>query len=240
MRFPLLVKLVLAGLFLLSLTGCMEMKYHLTIHGNGSADLHYHLALDSSLANIGSEGNNSITKVRQDLEKEGFKVTDFSKDGKTGVDATRHFQRLEDIKGLTRFFDKTQTKITDQSVPFTVKRGFLTNRITVNTAINPGLSSSDATDEMAITVEQSEMDQSVLSQIRMSFMLTLPSKPRSHNATSVSKDGKTLEWKLAPDRRNAIKLDVVTPNWQNITLVFLAGMIILRNILVLILRRRKK
>jgi hypothetical protein len=234
MRFPLFLRLALAGLLLLSLAGCVEMKYHLTIHGNGSADLNYHLALDSSLANMGGEAGNPIADARKDLEKEGYKVTDYSGNGKTGIDATKHFQKLEDIKGLTKFFDKDQKKMADQSGAFTIKRGFFANQISVNSAIDLGNGEPAPTDEMS-----KAMEQSMMSQFQMSFVLTLPAKPKSHNATTVSKDGKTLEWKLAPDRKNEIKLEMVAPNMKNITLVVLGVVVLLGLVLVPVLRRKK-
>lgn len=53
--------------------------------------------------------------------------------------------------------------------------------------------------------------QSLLKQLKMRFLLTLPIKPSESNADQVSADGKTLTWNMKPGKNNPIRVGVKLP-----------------------------
>ena len=57
-----------------------------------------------------------------------------------------------------------------------------------------------------------ESEMMVLFTPDLRFILTLPVSPLQHNASSVSSDGKTLEWILSPTKVNQISLSARAPN----------------------------
>jgi uncharacterized membrane-anchored protein YhcB (DUF1043 family) len=76
----------------------------------------------------------------------------------------------------------------------------------------------------------------------MKMTVNLPVKPSASNATSVSNDGKTLEWdllNLGPDQ--SIHLEFVLVNiWLIIGLCFVAAAILIGIVLAVVLSLRKK
>ena len=101
------------------------------------------------------------------------------------------------------------------------------------------------------TNEQMEQYLSMIEQI-YTFTLTLPKTPISHNATTVSEDGKTLTWNLSKDTKTSINFtfaleDEETPivNTDNDSSLWLyiaigLGVLILVIVIVVLLMRKKE
>ena len=74
-------------------------------------------------------------------------------------------------------------------------------------------------------------------QLDLSFSLTLPIKPLTHNADHVSPDGKTLTWDISLLQPNTVNVVVKAPNIKRI--VWTAGLgIVLLALVIWLLRRR--
>ncbi|TXK90741.1 LPXTG cell wall anchor domain-containing protein, partial [Parageobacillus sp. SY1] len=82
------------------------------------------------------------------------------------------------------------------------------------------------------------INNAVLNQMDLKFLLDLPVKAKNHNASDVKNDGQTLEWQLIPGDKNKIYMEAVVPNITNIILSIVGGLIILAGILFLALKKK--
>ena len=83
-------------------------------------------------------------------------------------------------------------------------------------------------------------DNSIMSGVgehNTSIILTLPNKPISHNATSVSEDGKTLTWNVSDDNFEGIEVEFSLTD--NLIIYIIAGVITLLVLIIIILVVRK-
>ncbi|MEC0180383.1 DUF3153 domain-containing protein [Paenibacillus peoriae] len=76
-------------------------------------------------------------------------------------------------------------------------------------------------------------------QLDLNFSLSLPIQPAASNADSVSEDGKTLRWDIAPLESNELKLSVNVPNLRHIVYVAIAGLILIVAIVIWLIRRHR-
>ena len=75
-------------------------------------------------------------------------------------------------------------------------------------------SEEEGTDTESLISEE-EM-QELIDSMDMKYTITLPQEPKSHNATEVSKDGKTLTWKLQYGKKNEVNFEFelgTNPMW---------------------------
>jgi hypothetical protein len=73
-------------------------------------------------------------------------------------------------------------------------------------------------------------------QLDLNFSLSLPIQPAASNADSVSEDGKTLRWDIAPLEPNELKLSVNVPNLRHIVYVAIVGLILIVAIVIWLIR----
>ena len=176
-------------LLLVLLTGCMKIELDINVKSNGKADLCLLYAMADSAMDAGA-GDAALTPEDiEEYEKEGWTAEDYSQDGYTGV-------------VLKKFdVDLSETEIMEGAEGSIRKEGS-----TYIVDFEP-VSKEDQADF--------EETASWLKTMGGSFVvrMTLPDKPVSHNATSVSEDGKTLEWDvLSMDVTQPIHVEFKTSN----------------------------
>ncbi len=66
---------------------------------------------------------------------------------------------------------------------------------------------------------------SIASTFDLGYSITLPAKPKSHNATSVSEDGKTLTWKFDYGKKNKVEYEFELSNSSSTILYVFIGVI---------------
>ena len=211
-------------------TGCMRMSTDITFKNNGKCDLSMTVAAlstddsseDSTEAEIDEE-------EKEKYEKEGWTYTAYNQDGYTGYVVSKEDIDIDKLASEMNSGESDDYDINADSFIIT-KDG---SRYNLNWAIGDSEDSADM-DSYASYISSND------GYVRV--VMTFPQKPISHNATSVSDDGKTLTWDLVTckdDINVEFKLGGFNPLWIILILVFvavLAGVLVL----VIVLGKKKK
>ena len=204
-------------LLLVLLTGCMKIELDINVKSNGKADLCLLYAMADSAMDAGA-GDAALTPEDiEEYEKEGWTAEDYSQDGYTGV-------------VLKKFdVDLSETEVMEGAEGSIRKEGS-----TYIVDFEP-VSKEDQADF--------EETASWLKTMGGSFVvrMTLPDKPVSHNATSVSEDGKTLEWDvLSMDVTQPIHVEFKTSNPALIIGIAAAAVVVIALIFVAMKSRKQR
>jgi hypothetical protein len=159
---------VLLALTASILSGCIRVDCDITVKDNGKADISVLFAMQGM-----TEGEGSLFDDEElaALRKEGWEVTDYAEDDYGG-------------------FIVSQKNVELSEIPLLDGEGSLRKEGSLYI--------------LDLYLAEDEDSQSLMESGSMikgaggyyTVHLTLPSKPVKHNATSVSEDGKTLEWDL--------------------------------------------
>jgi hypothetical protein len=208
-------------LLLLTLTGCMEMKVHVTVNLDGSADLEYKLGFESSFLSLMElQGQNPLKDSETELKAEGYRVESYRDGNMRGIVARRRVEKFtpEDIASFG------EAQLAGEGL--TVDKGFFRTTYRFETQLDI----PDLVNEIA---------QGFLDNVTLEFGMTLPIKPSKHNASRTDNNGKSLYWDLSSGEVESLYVEAGHWNFLNLALVgggVLAAMIIL----LLVLRRKKE
>lgn len=163
---------ILLLLCIVSLAGCARIKATITIKNNGKADVEMIFVISDSLNAIND--NTTMSEETLDEYRElGYKIEEYKEDGYTGY-----------------LFSQKNITLNDKYVLSTVS---VTNQKGNYIIDIPW----DTSDESSTANYLSSITNYISSSGGYAeFVIVLPTKPISHNATSVSKDGKALTWNL--------------------------------------------
>jgi hypothetical protein len=207
----------------LTVAGCADIRAHLTLNRDGSADLEQRITVEQSVAGmIGGLG-----KLEETYQKQGYQVKLIDEGQTVGVIATKHLPKASQIFQQKNSLFKIQK---DRQV-LKITRNFFMTRYQINGIID--LKSKQPAEP------GSEMANALLASIKFKFILTLPVKPEKHNAGTVSADGKTLEWLLVPGKENSIQVEAKEYQYLNIGLLIIPGLLVLAGIALLATRKPK-
>ena len=219
------IKLSLLTLLIVIFAGCsMKAEYRMEIRQDKSMDFSVIMAMDDQLIEgmLSIEGmgdsNSGLENPSADASKEyteeekwafideamsesaeegektpeevGFRKEKYEQDGFKGYRYIKSIKSIDDISGDTANFDLEQFEKLNDSVLF-AKNG------------NKYKASFELTNENSESAEGMNAD--VMFDIR--FVVALPSTPTSHNATSVSEDGKTLTWDLLEEKSKKVEFE---------------------------------
>ena len=193
------MKKLISGLSILMaclfcLTGCtaVNMRYNTTIEFkfNGKADFFTMAAIEdtesssedseSSAFDIEEQINENETVKK--LIEEGWKYEPYNQDGFYGVTVVRKDIVISEMGDLLR---EAQPDLFDESHTWTLeKKGF---QYVLDTNIFSFV--QDSSNSLAVNMIDNDKGY-------MTLVIKLPSKAINSNATSVSDDGRTLEWNL--------------------------------------------
>ncbi|WMT18588.1 LptM family lipoprotein [Parageobacillus toebii] len=209
------------------LSGCVKGVFHVKVNKDGSADLNYDLGFESTLLGFASsDGQNPIEEIRKQAEEQGFTVANYKENGYTGIRAKKHVDKLNDVPIFYTMVNSKDEK------PVKIEKDFFSTRYVLDTQLDLSDMAMDSTEEM------SNINNAVLNQMDLKFLLDLPVKAKNHNASDVKNDGQTLEWQLIPGDKNKIYMEAVVPNITNIILSIVGGLIIFAGILFLALKKK--
>ena len=223
--FALCLMLALA----VGLTGCIRVDTTLKVNSNKTVDVRTLFAFNTEMMPM-EEGDENPAGPSQEeideLEKQGFTYEAYSQDGFTGYTLTKKGIDINAINGndtgLESLLDGISVKVDG-------------NHVTV--------------DVSALSEEEYEESGEVFGQLKsyggyMNFNLEIPSKTTKHNATSVSKDGKTLTWDLtamkAGDKIHA-EFDLTgssMPSWLLPVILGVLAVVIIAAVLI-VLKKKK-
>lgn len=209
----------LSVIVLFTLNGCFKSTATMTINEDKSMKFQATYLFSKQIASLSDIDKSSFTK-------KGFNVTDVDSNGYVGVEVSKDYKNIDDLSNETGkeviISDFTEENF-DDSIFFKVKKGFFKNTYTANfkydlsskeSPVGPDngtddssvsessddLGSSNSIDEKDDANKKDDFDYSKLlelsKEMEIKFIVNLPSKNLSNNASSVDNDGKTLTWNL--------------------------------------------
>lgn len=212
----------LSFIVLFTLSGCLKSTATMTINEDKSMRFQATYLLSKQLASLNDLDKSSFTK-------KGFNVTDVDSDGYVGFEVSKDYKNIDDLSSETGkevvISDFTEENF-DHSVFFKVKKGFFKNTYTAtfkydfsskespvtpnNGTSNPNISDgsndlegNNSTDKDNDVNANDDVDYSKLlalsNEMEIKFIVNLPTKNISNNASSVDNDGKRLTWNLTPN-----------------------------------------
>lgn len=221
-RIPLL--LAIAGLLALFLPGCLDVRSHLTLNKDGSAEVEYVTLLDvaamsqSPAAGMSKMpkmdpavmGKQMVASMRKQMQDDGFTVSDANDGAKVGVKGVKH---LKDATEIRNFLSKRMS-IQEPEKAFVVKKGFFVTSYKLD-AKTAGMGEAGNNPLMAGGMMQA------MSGMSMSFTLTAPAKAKQTNAAKFSDHGRTMEWTITPGQSTSLQADINVVHLGNISLTIL-------------------
>ena len=223
-------KLLIIGvalLMLVSLLGCVRVEERVKVYADGTADASSLFAFSDSAASMFETGSLELTAEEiAAYEAQGVTHATYSEDGFTGYTLTKKGLKLEEIAkesgesemGADLFGNYIQVDGTHVKVSFT-----------------------------PFDEDDIEENGSMLSMINsyggfMRFVLELPVKPQTHNATTVSEDGKTLTWdltKMGANEEAFAEFDLPSGTFPWWILLIVCAVAAAAVVVILLLRKKK-
>lgn len=223
-RIKKIILLLVIAVVPLLLSGCLELKMHLTINPNRSADLEITLSAPELLLLLKPENKAELEEFleekKAELAAEGFTISELERDDTAGFKAVKRLPSVEHLADLGLARD---IGLKDQQI-FTVKKSALTTTYHL-----------DADLDLKDLIGEQNETLALLSKMR--FILTLPVKPLDHNATTVSEDERTLEWALSPAESNNLQLTARAPNLAAVIIGIVIAVMVPGSIIILVVYR---
>lgn len=209
------------SMLLLVLTGCVNINYEVTLNKDGSADVALIYGFEKeALQQLGTSSDDMTSQMEEEAGKDGYTVEKYSDDKLEGIKASKHFNSASELSMAELFEDEVKGKNEGIKVE---KKG------------NKTVFSQN--DEVDLTSSESEY----ASMVTFKYIVNLPVKAESNNATEVSKDGKTLTWELKFGEVNKIEFKAGSSNSTlKVVLIVVAAVAILCVIAVVLTKVLKK
>ncbi len=246
---------LILGLTIMLFAGCVKVSSHVTLNLKGGGEVEYLFAIDESLqqmaggfgGGMGLKTDNPFAKMKEAFAKDGFTVVDY-KDGKNvGLKAVKKAKNTAEImaaiqtkalasnqqlsKGSGGLFDTLGKSLK-------IDKKLFTTTYHLDAIVDMGADKADTTKpgDPASEVGRRFGESMASSMFDFSFALTLPVKPKSTNASTISADGRTLEWQLKPGEKNKLQAELTVPNLPNIATAFVLLFIL---IVIVAIQHRK-
>lgn len=196
--------IAIACMVLISLSGCARVNYEVNVNKDGSADVSYVIGYDKEfLSSMGVSESDLGEEGFADMEKEatedGYEVEKYNDDTTVGFKASKHFDHITDFTMDDVGEEQISTEGIDNKISFDKK--LLDTKISQNAKIDLTTLSEEEDSETA------NITNMLLGQMKVSYKITLPFKVGDNNATTVSEDGKTLEWTLKAGEVNEVRFE---------------------------------
>ncbi|WP_170292161.1 DUF3153 domain-containing protein [Heliobacterium mobile] len=218
-----IILIVLCTVFLV---GCVQSDIHVKVNPDGSGDLGYSILVNPSLLG-GDGGYNPLDDLKANAEQSGFTVTSLEQDGMIGFQASKQVKSIAKESSSDLFLGKI-------GEGFTQKSSYLKNTYTLNTAIDLSDLSFTGNDKV------NPLLQAALKQVKLTLTVDLPVSAAKHNATTIAKNGKELTWVLQPGQVNQINIVAEQYNTTTISLLGVAGLLVIGGISVAISQIKKQ
>ena len=222
---------------LVTLTGCMNVNYEVKLNEDGSAEISYLLGYDKSfLSSMGVstedlKNDETIANMQETVKNEGYTAEQYEDDNTYGFKAVKKVNNIGEFAIEEALLEEGK-KAEDSNKISYEKKGLIT-KYAQNAKV-------DLTTMLEYESEESAaMINAMMKQMKMTYKITLPFKAGDNNATTVSEDGKTLEWTLKPGEVNEIKFEA-TKNPIPTYVVIGVAVVVLVIVVILILNRNKK
>lgn len=188
--------LVAAALLLLS--GCVDVRYHLTVNRDGSGAVNVKVLYnDLTLLLLQETGNDPLPRLADQLQQQGFSVAPVREQGRKGLVAARELETL--AEAIPSFAGAGTTGQVVGGEGLNVRRGWFRINYRLSTRVDPA--------KLAETDGLYQLDAYVAHQVNYEFALTLPITPDNHNAARTEDGGQTLVWNVVPGRQNMLLVE---------------------------------
>lgn len=236
-----LIYMILLLFITITLSGCIDAKFHLTINKDGSGDFSYQMLMDPTLLAFTADYNDGtnedpLAEMVNDAKESGFTITNLNENGKVGFKADKHINNLqEELKNGELFGQQNMDSNIKPGEGLIVDEGFFKTRYKFKMDFDM---SDMANNDSGEFDEIDNIAQGMINSMNFSFALTMPISALTHNAGKIEDDGKTLVWSLIPGQRNEIEMTAEVWNVKDIAM--LMALIILAAIIAIIMVKRKK
>ena len=197
-RGKLLGRILLLMVCTCLLSGCARMNVSIDVKKNGKADVSMLYAM-ADMSEYGVSAEDTLSSMdMQEMEKDGWECSPYTEGGFIGYQCVK---RDVSLKDLSTTMSSAETDADIDTSKITMTKSGLT--YTFDWKVFD--------EEQAKNVEDAKK-LLAMGNGYMDFVIRLPFKPKNHNATSVSEDGKTLKWdllSLGPDQTIHVEFMVI-------------------------------
>lgn len=224
----LFILVAVSALLLVGLTGCANINYEVKLEKDGSGDVAYIMGYDKNFLTSMQvsiedlKGDNSFDEMKQEATKEGYTVEEYEDSTTYGFKAYKHVENIQN-----EF--KVMEDSTEEDAIHYENSLFKT---TFSQKANLNLT------DLSGEGEEDALTTAIMGQMKISYKIVLPFAVGENNATTVSEDGKTLEWTLKAGQVNEINFTAEQTNLVNIAII--AGAILLVLIIIIVIASRGK
>lgn len=241
------------------LTGCVKFNANMDIKKDKSMDFSIIYAFDQSLL-----GDQQLLddEDKKELEDQGFKITDYSQDKMKGFTLSRSIRNIDMVSSTSDTEYSLSGMLDDKSENkylFKVKKGILKNTYAAKFKFDAADSDlNDSTDKSSSSSSLEEDDSSsdsdfdfssassnmfyssMMSNMDLSFNVTLPYSAKSNNATTTNNDNKKLSWNLSSNQAETIEFEFELYNMTNIYIGIGAIVVVIIIVAFIFVSKRKK
>lgn len=224
----LFILVAVPALLLVGLTGCANINYEVKLEKDGSGDVAYIMGYDKNFLTSMQvsiedlKGDNSFDEMKQEATEEGYTVEEYEDSTTYGFKAYKHVENIQNE------FKVMEDSTEDDAIHYE-------NSLFKTTFSQKA--NLDLTD-LSGEGEEDALTTAIMGQMKISYKIVLPFAVGENNATTVSEDGKTLEWTLKAGQVNEINFTAEQTNLVNIAII--AGAILLVLIIIIVIASRGK
>ncbi|MCR5632500.1 MAG: hypothetical protein K6F60_03300 [Eubacterium sp.] len=224
--------LLLVSIMILSLlSGCMRYSTTIDVKRNGKADIKMLVAVMNTGTSSDSDTEETEAEETEEMKKlrdQGWEVKAYNEEGYEGYECVK---RNVDLKEIAKELQDSESEDADVN-----PENFKITKKGLGYILDWKLYDDDNTEEMS---EYSESIKQYNGYFRV--IIKLPNKPKNHNATSVSHDGKTLTWDLlSMDKSKPIHVEFSLINWPLIIGIIVALLLIIAGAVVFFILGKKR
>lgn len=230
----LLVAMMIVSLIIL--TGCVNVDMEVSVNADGSGEISYILGYNKEfLSSMGTSidsltQDNNLEESMESAKKDGYTVEPYEDSQTYGFKASKHVDNVLSVATQTEIAGEGQVP-TDGGV--TYEKKLLKTLIAQDSKMD--LSSVNAGNSMGAA-----MTNAMLSQMHMTYRVKLPFRVGESNATTVSEDGRTLEWTLKPGEVNEIRFTAVQDFSLYVVAACVVIIVVIALVVLIVAEKRKK
>ncbi|WP_025716189.1 DUF3153 domain-containing protein [Paenibacillus sp. 1-18] len=220
---------------LATLTSCARGDIHVDVHLDRSIDMDASFSVNNqTLMMLDNPG--LLDQLAKRIQSNNVDVQPLAEQGRKGYQIKGHYE------GDWATNEKNPNQEFNLPEGLEVKRAVTQHFFTTNYDLTMKLDLPRMLPEEARGLSDKLQQMNVFArkllerQLDLNFSLSLPIRPAASNADSVSKDGKTLRWDIAPLESNELKLSINVPNLRHIVYVAIAGLILIVVIVIWLIR----
>ena len=230
---------ILAIIMLVTLTGCASVNYEITINADGSADISYLVGYNKSFftsmgVNPEQMSDEAFSEMEEEAKNNGYTIEKYSDDTIIGFKSSKHLNKVQEEFSLKEAFGDEYIS-QENTEDFKIEKNLFTTKYILNTKIDLSTMKAEESDD-----SEAQYMNMFLNQIKMNMKINLPIKATSNNATTISNNGKTLEWTLTPGQVNEIKLEATQLNIMFVVGIIIAIILLVVVIVIAIIKFTKK